>query len=186
VVTDDPVSGVRFSRRALGTVGGGILLSALAAPEASAHWKKPGRNDDTVSPLARRGCSVTALNNGMLLVAGGIQSSPTSAVQLYDPGRDDWFAASPMITPRAHHAAVLLWDGKVLVCGGRFLNELSSAEIYDPRGDDWESVAPMSGPRAEHGAAIHAANVVVTGGINRVPLSSVELYDLRSDSWRRL
>lgn len=180
----------RISRRqALGGIGGGLVATVLVPEAAEAKplpWPR-GKGDATASPLSRSGCTVTPLPGGLLLVAGGYQSSATGAVQIYDPHRGEWFDAAPMNTPRFYHAAVALFDGRVLVAGGKFLDVLSSAEIYDPRGNEWSHVAPMNGPRAEHGAApITGTQVLVTGGFYRAPLSSVEIYDPTADRWTRL
>jgi len=172
-------------RQALGGIGGGLVAAALPPGGAeAAPFEKPNSREETVSPIGRRGCTVTSLPTGMVLVAGGIQSNTTGMAQIYDPLRREWFDAAPMHTPRAHHAAAVLFDGRILVAGGRFINVLASAEIYDPRRDQWTLVAPMNGPRAEHGAAsIHPPGVLVTGGVFRTPLSTAELYDPFRDRW---
>lgn len=172
-------------RQALGGIGGGLIAAALAPGGAEATpFPKPHSREESVSPIGRRGCTVTSLPTGMVLVAGGLQTNATGMAQIYDPLRREWFAAAPMNTPRAHHAAAVLYDGRILVAGGRFINVLTSAEIYDPRRDEWTGVAPMNGPRAEHGAAsVHPAGVLVTGGTFRTPLSTAELYDPFLDRW---
>lgn len=181
---EEGVTRLKLSRRALGS---GLVAAALvpgAALEARPLKKAEG---DLVRPVARRGCTVTPLPTGLVLVAGGIQTSPTGLAQIYDPEQDAWFAAAPMNTPRAYHAAAPLPDGRVLVAGGRYIHTLSSAEIYDPRRDQWISVAPMNTPRSEHGAAaLNRGNVLVTGGFHRGPLSSAELYEAVADRWTLL
>lgn len=184
---------LRMTRRqALGGLGAGLAAGVLAqsAPaEARSPLAKPPDKGGTASspPLARRGCTATALRGGLILVAGGFQTSPTGAVQLFDPEHGQWLDAAPMNTPRYYHAAAALHDGRVLVVGGKFLQVLSSAEIYDPRQDTWTLVAPMNGPRMEHGAAASdRGGVLVTGGFYRAPLSSAELYDQNADLWTLL
>lgn len=177
---------LRLTRRALGGLGVGLVAGALVHPEPVEARAGRGRNtsQNATSPLSRRGLTATALPGGLVLVAGGIQSSPTSAVQLYDPQQDQWYEAAPMNGPRYHHAAAPLPDGRVLVCGGQLLQALSTAEIYDPHTDTWTLVAPMNVSRTEHAAAaLDGGGVLVTGGSNSAPLSSSEVYQPGADRW---
>jgi hypothetical protein len=131
---EEGVTRLKLSRRALGS---GLVAAALvpgAALEARPLKKAEG---DLVRPVARRGCTVTPLPTGLVLVAGGIQTSPTGLAQIYDPRRDQWISVAPMNTPRSEHGAAALNRGNVLVTGGFHRGPLSSAELYEAVADRW-------------------------------------------------
>ena len=83
--------------------------------------------------------SATLLQNGTVLVAGGIEiwggPLPTvAAAELYDPPTRRFTPTGSMTTPRSAHTATLLGNGNVLVTGGTGQgnpgNSLSTAEVY--------------------------------------------------------
>jgi len=63
---------------------------------------------------ARSVAVATRLDDGRVLIVG----DGGFATELYDPAAGTWSAVTPMPTPRASGAAVLLRDGSVLVVGG--------------------------------------------------------------------
>jgi len=70
--------------------------------------------------------SAILLPNGMVLVAGGSDSS----AELYDPTSNSFSSTGAMETIRAGHSATLLLNGQVLVAGGGSFSPLNSAEVY--------------------------------------------------------
>lgn len=73
----------------------------------------------------RAGFTPVLLNNGKVLVAGGITSSTsvpsgsmTASAELYDPATGTWSATGSLATARTNHTTTLLNSGKVLVAGG--------------------------------------------------------------------
>ena len=80
--------------------------------------------------------TMTTLNSGLVLVAGGRCGSADSIAvsELYDPSAKRWWPAGAMQDPRGYHAAVLLIDGRVLVAGGIFPGGsiASATELYLP------------------------------------------------------
>ena len=63
--------------------------------------------------------TATLLQNGKVLVAGGLTTSWHSAsAELYDPASGTWTATGSLNTARSYHTATLLPNGKVLVAGG--------------------------------------------------------------------
>src|SRR2546429_191890 len=70
--------------------------------------------------IARRLIPATAANNGLVLLAGGQNSSvrALASSELYDPVAVTFSAAANLNTGRYSHTATLLNDGTVLIAGG--------------------------------------------------------------------
>lgn len=97
--------------------------------------------DVTTGPMsAMRGYSVTALQDGRVLIAGGcplnqdnapvdqhgnVNTAYTAQAWIYDPDTQAFSPTGSLLTPRGFHQATLLNDGKVLITGG-------SAQWLDP------------------------------------------------------
>ena len=84
----------------------------------------------------RFGDTATVLNNGLVLVAGGLDNDNNllASAELYDPVTGTFYLTGDLNTARYAHTATLLNDGTVLLVGGldKNGNRLTSAEIYDP------------------------------------------------------
>jgi N-acetylneuraminic acid mutarotase len=85
---------------------------------------------------ARKVVSATLLNNGQVLVEGGLGYAGTLAgAELYDPTSNTWTSAGYMASARMFQTATLLNNGQVLVAGGDNVGDtvvLASAELYTP------------------------------------------------------
>jgi hypothetical protein len=91
----------------------------LAAHPAGCDEVRPWT--EVVGGRARMDVSAATLQDGKVLVAGGIDpvtGRPTTAAELYDPEADRWIDLPPLPEPRAGAAAVVLDDGSVLIVGG--------------------------------------------------------------------
>jgi Galactose oxidase, central domain/Dockerin type I domain/Kelch motif len=149
---------------------------------ASGSWTATGSLH-----TARNKHTATLLQNGMVLVAGGIGSLGVhlTSAELYDPASGTWTATGSMGTARCEHTATLLPSGKVLVAGGYNGPALSSAELYDPASGTWTATGSMRDERGEHTATLlPSGKVLVVGGFD---LSSAwrsgELYDPVTGTW---
>ena len=96
----------------------------------------------------RAGQSATLLDNGQVLVAGGLVgliSNPqtTAGAMLYHPDTNTWTGTGSMTTGRENQTATLLPDGQVVMAGGTLFDHprvghpgvlqfLASAELYNP------------------------------------------------------
>jgi hypothetical protein len=121
-------------------VGGDFTLSPNTPATAELYDSNTGTWKFTGSPDSLDLHTVTLLNNGMLLVAGG-QSAATgcclASAQLYNPVTGTFTFTGSLNTGRVFHSATLLNNGNVLIAGGADvatgnLTALSSAELYTP------------------------------------------------------
>jgi hypothetical protein len=140
--------------------------------------------------------SATILNNGQILVAGGV-NCPTSgsctylsSAELYNPATSAFtYTGGPMATARSA-PAVLLNSGKVFIAGGYACDgsgncsSLISAEIYNPTAGTFSSAGTMTAARSGHTMTVLAnGTVLIAGGqgctsaTSCSALSSAEIYD---------
>jgi hypothetical protein len=143
---------------------------------------------------ARSSHRATLLNNGKVLVTGGVDASgnATATAELYDPATGSWNSTGSMVTPRRCHTATLLADGRVLVAGGQNTAATSNVEIYDPTTGVWTPTGNMSTPRV-----CHIAVLITTGALSGMvlvatgsdvcqgcePIASAELYNTNTEQW---
>src|SRR5207248_9271209 len=127
--------------------------------------------------------TMTLLNNGQVLVAGGNDnnSNVLASVELYDPATGSWTYTGSLNTGRWDHIATLLADGKVLVAGGydSLGSSLTTAELYDPASGTSTYTGDLNAAR---GAAstltlLPGGEVLVAAGY------TAELYDPASGTW---
>jgi hypothetical protein len=172
----------------------------------AATWSATG-----AMTVARFGHTATTLDNGHVLIAGGMGGAAMTlgSAELYDPAAGTFTSTGSMAKPRALHTATLLPDGRVLVCGG-FGQRLESfgsfpsvatvdavigdAEIYNPATGTWSPAGALAHARALHQAVLVRAGaaragsladrVVVVGGRSVVgSLSAAEAYDPATNTW---
>ncbi len=121
--------------------------------------------------------TATRLNNGKVLVTGGVNSTdPGATTELYDPASGSFAPTGSMGSTRAYHTATLLNAGKVLVTGGieSFNNPSLTAELYDPASESFASTGSLGTARTGHTATLLSdGKVLVTGGLS----DTAELFD---------
>jgi hypothetical protein len=155
-------------------IAGGTTTGNIGGVTSSAEIYDPNAQSFGATgsmTVARQGATATVLNDGRVLLAGGVQNvgfrSELSSAELYDPVAGTFTATGSMQTPREGHTATLLRDGRVLVAGGsdNGVHTLDSAEIYDPRSGAWHFAGHMTVPRVAHVAVLlGSGQVLIAGG----------------------
>jgi hypothetical protein len=158
---------------------GPLAILSTGDDPTSGTWTLTGSLD-----TARYAHTATLLPNGMVLVAGGIDSglNALDSAELYDPASGTWTLTGSLNTARYIHTATLLSNGMVLVAGGYSLNALDSAELYDPASGTWTVTGSLNTARYYHTATLLPNGMVlVAGGVDAFPIA--ELYDPASGTW---
>ena len=134
----------------------------------------------------------TLLQDGKILVAGGLGSSRTpglsdsaavAASEIYDPAADRWSAAGTLNTARTGATALVLSSGRVLLLDGDDRSGSGAPlniEMFDPSTAAWHVTAAPAVPRSAFAATKLAdGRVLIAGGRDgaHAVLGSAEVYD---------
>lgn len=149
---------------------------------------KDFRYTDGTMNLARAEAAAAALDNGKVIIGGGITSGIdgqgviTPQAELFDPVTETFTPTGSMNEPRWPATAVFLYGagyGKVLFLGGGQLT--NSAEVYDPDTETWTYTGPLADSTwlSQPSAVEMYGSLLVVGGQNRV----AELYDSGSNTF---
>jgi hypothetical protein len=194
----------------------GVLIaqtpSGLEDARAGATPEIYDPSDDSLTPLlepvfgsvesdmlVRASHTLTLLEDGTVLLAGGIQFDSEKGVSLSIRGRtliidpnEASLTEGPPLDTILKHTATRLQDGRVLVVGGRGvsgqpIDDIADAWIFDPAEGEFLDAGSIDPPRGEHGAALLPdGRVVVFGGSTdngAVALADSWLFDPEDDSW---
>jgi hypothetical protein len=133
---------------------------------------------------ARFDATATLLNNGMVLIAGGLVSGTyLSEAELYNPTTGTFTVTGSLNTARELHSATLLNNGMVLIAGGyNSSGFLSSAELYNPASGTFTLTGSLNTPRRlAPTILLQNGTVLIAGGAGAtdplVALASAEIYD---------
>ena len=176
-------------------VAGGSTDSNLgpATPAAELYDPATGTWSPTSNLIAaRQSHSATLLQNGNVLVVGGVgPGGYLSSAELYDPVAGTWSATGNLpIAVGNGQTVTLLSSGQVLVAGGQnATGYLSNAELYDPVIGTWMPTGSLSMPSIFHTATLLPdGTVLVAGGrTQETPgfgiSASAETYDPAAGTW---
>lgn len=175
-------------------VAGGVGCDGAAQATAEIYHAATGEWTPAAAMATPRwGQSATVLPDGRVLVAGGRSSGVgrrervVASAELYDPERDRWVPAAPMLEGRVLHAAGLLSSGEVIVAGGHLQDPddphsaTASAELYDPRADAWSRAGSMHARREEGGSAVLPDGTFLMAGGGQQ--ASAEVFLPSSRTW---
>jgi hypothetical protein len=181
---------------------GMVLIAAGAGatnplePLASAELYDPATGTFTPTGSlndAHRQTTATLLDNGTVLISGGITTNVTLAsAELYDPVTGTFTLTGSLNIARNYHTATLLNNGMVLIAGGENVNDsmpiaLAGAELYDPATGIFTTTGSLNfAPVGTTATLLNDGTVLLAGGTVfndstgvplDVPLSSAEIYD---------
>lgn len=148
----------------------GLLGTAEIYDPATGTWSRTGSLN-----TPRDGFTATALPDGEVLVAGGVDNADNAldSAEIYNPINGTWRYTGSFGGPRFFHAATRLADGQVLIVGGSnddfFLTAIGGAALYDPAHGTWSGVGGLDTPRAQSTATLLAnGDVMVAGGFDNL------------------
>ena len=159
--------------------GKSVTSATASASVVPGSWSALNTNTFTV----RKGATVTALDNGKVLIAGGLDlaDTPLGTAHVCDATGACIATANNMV-PRAFHTATKIPQtapnngGKVLLAGGFTTNgppltSTATADFYDPTTNSFTSTstivtATVTSPRARHVAVLldTAGTILIAGG----------------------
>lgn len=170
-----------------------VSIFVTYSPQARAQ---SGDSWTTTTPMsfARAVHTATLLNDGRVLVAGGISAQGyLASSEIYDPNPGTWSITGSMSIPRGFDAAVRLLNGRVLVAGGGSANppngfgfKTPTSEIYDPGTGLWSSTGSLNLNRTSFGMVLlDNGKALAIGGFGTLGrfLTTCELYDPASGTW---
>ena len=146
--------------------------------------------------IARSLHTATLLNNGTVLVTGGMNlgKSSDASAEIYDPATGGFTRIGDMASGRFSHTASLLADGRVLIAGGLEGNQndfgfssTQTAELYNPTTRSFSPSGGMPNPTASHTASLLMDDkVLVAGGEGNIcpdDGSGLAIFDPASNSF---
>lgn len=175
--------------------GGSPSFSNRAVDFTSAELYNPATRSFTAAGsmnVGRSAFSMTVLQNGLVVVAGGFNgTSAVASAELFNPSTNNFtLLSNSMVNARTQPIATLLANGKVLITGGDTNGTiLGSAEIFDPTTNSFIATSqPMTTPRELHEAVLLPnGKVLITGGYaasgQTNALASAEIYDPVADTF---
>lgn len=159
-----------------------VLLSAAIAP---IHSSEAGYFVPTgAMGVVRYGHTATLLNDGRVLVVGGVERAAQHSAELFDPGSGQSSTLPPLQDVHSGHSATLLKDGRVLITGGNADAGMTSrATVFDPVTESFTRVGDLTSAQTGHSATLMAdGRVLIAGGLRyderqEVAVAKAEVFD---------
>lgn len=164
---------------------------------ACEYFDTNGGNFRTLAPSmtrARAYHTATVLNDGKVLVAGGVSSDWTAlnSTELFDPSTETWTGGPNLPEGVYYHTATKLLTGDVLFAGG-YRHDPITGDIFSGMACRYNAGAntitnfpgtQLTDARAQHRAALLAdGRVLIVGGKDETStLVSAEIYDAAGPS----
>jgi hypothetical protein len=176
-----------------------IAAASITGTSRSIHVLTPASGFTPTGSMlnAREGHTATLLNDGRVLVVGGMhwaalrfcpleticfRLNALASAEVFDPSTGEFTAAGGMSVARVFQTATLLGDGRVLVTGGddRYGTTYGTAEIFDVSTGVFTPTGNMVYARSSHTATLLTnGKVLLAGGVgdNGTAPSAAELFD---------
>jgi hypothetical protein len=118
-------------------------------------------------PVARDRAALSTLNQGDVLITGGLTQRTNSASEvIYNPGKGVFKPTGSMAKRRNGHTLTNLADGRVLAIGGE-KGAAGSAEVYDPKAKAWaKAPAPDHGRHGHATVRLNEGTILIVGGVD--------------------
>jgi hypothetical protein len=140
--------------------------------------------------LGREQPTATLLDNGMVLIVGGMPlPNPTATAELYNPATQTFaYTTGNLNTARQNQTATLLGNGMVLIAGGYDSTGFvtASAELYNPATGTFAVTGSLNTARDSHTATLLNDGMVLiaaglngysAGGLQGSAIANAELYN---------
>ncbi|MBL8693251.1 MAG: hypothetical protein JNJ88_04065 [Planctomycetes bacterium] len=181
-------------------VAGGVQPGLFGIPSFlnSATRYNPSTNSwnatASMGGTARAISSVTTLNDGRVMVSGGLTANiltltanSVAEVSIYNNASNTWQNGPNLATSRYGHSLTTMPDGAVIAAGGvsgtvtTTTTPLTVSSVERFAGGAWSTVTPMLESRAVHGAVLtpDGKRIVMIGGANdlgAITPATSELY----------
>ncbi len=147
---------------------------------------------DSLKIMRNFGWTTTLLNDGQVIVVGGLAYSSDlkntyylNDVEIYNPNTKKWRQTDSLKIGRYGHTATLLHSGELLVAGGAG----KECEIFNPSNEKWSIADSLNIERYQQSAVLLTnGNVLIAGGENYNDptnpwLNSCEDYNPTENKW---
>lgn len=129
--------------------------------------------------------SCAAVLSGQVYVVGGVNSSPLTNNQIYNPSTNKWSSGTALGTGLSNQACAGV-NGEVYEFGGT--NNIGSSQTnavwaYNPSTKVWTSKTAMPAALQDIVAVVDKGLVYVIGGYNGNRVTTVEAYNPATDTW---
>ncbi|MBK7580061.1 MAG: hypothetical protein IPI67_07615 [Myxococcales bacterium] len=176
-----------------------IPLGDFGALEGTAELYDPETGKWAADPHGppRSGMSVTRLESGSILFAGGcppvnypVNCGTLSAATLYDQATGTWTELPQMPAGHSLHTASPLPDGRVMLVGSVSTNltAQNTVTFFNPASKSWAAGPPLAQARGGHAAvALPDGRILVSGGLTELtsqsPVALAEAFDPVVGAW---
>lgn len=174
-----------------------LLLVALSFSICSAQLssftaaKSTFIQTDTLH-IARYNHAMVVLQNGNILISGGVGNGAEKSCEIYDLQTHKWRITASMNNHRENHKMFLLKNNKVISIGGV---ENRSCEIFDPETETWTYTDSIPTFRFlwEATLQLRDGSIIITGGLRllyngspALALRDCELYNPETGKWKNI
>lgn len=151
--------------------------------DGDASWRTTGGLN-----AARAFHAAVRLQDGRVLVAGGVGVGALDSAELFDPVMERWTLTGSLDAAWSAPGVALLSDGQVLLVGGfgSDFKETNRAALFDPATGLWTATDRLNTARFSHTATgLSDGRVLVAGGTGSDgnAVDSSELFDLATGLW---